>query len=29
VEPGRRRGALFHVELPVEGLTRSGHGPVR
>jgi signal transduction histidine kinase len=29
VEPGRRRGALFHVALPVEGLTRSGHGPVR
>ncbi len=29
VEPGRRRGALFHVELPVEGLTRSGHGSVR
>ncbi len=28
-EPGRRRGALFHVELPVDGLTRSGHGPVR
>lgn len=28
-EPGRRRGALFVVELPVDGLTRSGHGPVR
>ncbi len=29
VEPGRRRGALFHVELPIDGLTRSGHGSVR
>lgn len=28
-EAGRASGALFHVELPYDGLTRSGHGPVR
>lgn len=28
-EAGRVRGALFHVELPYDGLRRSGHGPVR
>ncbi len=28
-EPGRQRGALFIIELPADGLTRSGHGPVR
>lgn len=28
-EAGRPRGALFVVELPADGLTRSGHGPVR
>lgn len=28
-EPGRQRGALFVVELPVDGLARSSDGPVR
>ncbi|MEP0774818.1 MAG: hybrid sensor histidine kinase/response regulator [Acidobacteriota bacterium] len=28
-ESGRQRGALFVIELPADGLTWSGHGPVR